>query len=213
MATAYPHGTILTADCGASRRGPLTDATRPSSAGVGRGLRPGPSAGRMRRGSAGPVCRSPELGACASTPPTGRADGKYIGSHPRSSTPMPRTGVEVLSRPGSPAAGARRGWRRKDGAVALGAFAILARRDHGRARVGRRCFAQISARTPTTRKTSWPSRLLKKLGIHFALVSPTFGFRGCDDRRLGPCRGPARAAPPAGAVGRKAGHEPANGGD
>ena len=51
------------------------------------------------------------------------------------------------------------------------------------------------------------------LGIHFALVSPTFGFRGCDDRRLGPCRGPARAAPPAGAVGRKAGHEPANGGD
>ena len=26
-------------------------------------------------------------------------------------------------------------------------------------------------------------------------------------------RGPARAAPPAGAVGRKAGHEPANGGD
>ena len=52
-----------------------------------------------------------------------------------------------------------------------------------------------------------------KLGIHFALVSPTFGFRGCDDRRLGPCRGPARAAPPAGAVGRKAGHEPANGGD
>ena len=53
----------------------------------------------------------------------------------------------------------------------------------------------------------------KKLGIHFALVSPTFGFRGCDDRRLGPCRGPARAAPPAGAVGRKAGHEPANGGD
>ena len=54
---------------------------------------------------------------------------------------------------------------------------------------------------------------LAKLGIHFALVSPTFGFRGCDDRRLGPCRGPARAAPPAGAVGRKAGHEPANGGD
>ena len=54
---------------------------------------------------------------------------------------------------------------------------------------------------------------LSKLGIHFALVSPTFGFRGCDDRRLGPCRGPARAAPPAGAVGRKAGHEPANGGD
>ena len=52
-----------------------------------------------------------------------------------------------------------------------------------------------------------------ELGIHFALVSPTFGFRGCDDRRLGPCRGPARAAPPAGAVGRKAGHEPANGGD
>ena len=54
---------------------------------------------------------------------------------------------------------------------------------------------------------------IEKLGIHFALVSPTFGFRGCDDRRLGPCRGPARAAPPAGAVGRKAGHEPANGGD
>ena len=54
---------------------------------------------------------------------------------------------------------------------------------------------------------------LRELGIHFALVSPTFGFRGCDDRRLGPCRGPARAAPPAGAVGRKAGHEPANGGD
>ena len=53
----------------------------------------------------------------------------------------------------------------------------------------------------------------RKYGIHFALVSPTFGFRGCDDRRLGPCRGPARAAPPAGAVGRKAGHEPANGGD
>ena len=56
-------------------------------------------------------------------------------------------------------------------------------------------------------------RVLSILGIHFALVSPTFGFRGCDDRRLGPCRGPARAAPPAGAVGRKAGHEPANGGD
>ena len=55
--------------------------------------------------------------------------------------------------------------------------------------------------------------LISVLGIHFALVSPTFGFRGCDDRRLGPCRGPARAAPPAGAVGRKAGHEPANGGD
>ena len=63
----------------------------------------------------------------------------------------------------------------------------------------------------------WPETLVylefDKLGIHFALVSPTFGFRGCDDRRLGPCRGPARAAPPAGAVGRKAGHEPANGGD
>ena len=48
---------------------------------------------------------------------------------------------------------------------------------------------------------SWPFRaaIIPKLGIHFALVSPTFGFRGCDDRRLGPCRGPARAAPPAGA--------------
>ena len=57
------------------------------------------------------------------------------------------------------------------------------------------------------------SNIFGELGIHFALVSPTFGFRGCDDRRLGPCRGPARAAPPAGAVGRKAGHEPANGGD
>ena len=56
-------------------------------------------------------------------------------------------------------------------------------------------------------------KVIEILGIHFALVSPTFGFRGCDDRRLGPCRGPARAAPPAGAVGRKAGHEPANGGD
>ena len=59
----------------------------------------------------------------------------------------------------------------------------------------------------------WMGLIFLKLGIHFALVSPTFGFRGCDDRRLGPCRGPARAAPPAGAVGRKAGHEPANGGD
>ena len=57
------------------------------------------------------------------------------------------------------------------------------------------------------------SQEIDQLGIHFALVSPTFGFRGCDDRRLGPCRGPARAAPPAGTVGRKAGHEPANGGD
>ena len=63
------------------------------------------------------------------------------------------------------------------------------------------------------RKCPFVVRHLEKLGIHFALVSPTFGFRGCDDRRLGPCRGPARAAPPAGAVGRKAGHEPANGGD
>ena len=59
----------------------------------------------------------------------------------------------------------------------------------------------------------WAAEQMGILGVHFALVSPTFGFRGCDDRRLGPCRGPARAAPPAGAVGRKAGHEPANGGD
>ena len=55
----------------------------------------------------------------------------------------------------------------------------------------------------TTGKEAFVSKI-PILGIHFALVSPTFGFRGCDDRRLGPCRGPARAAPPAGAVGRKA---------
>ena len=74
-------------------------------------------------------------------------------------------------------------------------------RSHGLRKAGARRLAEAGATE------------FQILGIHFALVSPTFGFRGCDDRRLGPCRGPARAAPPAGAVGRKAGHEPANGGD
>ena len=83
----------------------------------------------------------------------------------------------------------------------------------GRNKAVHRCFLVCfqHATRPDGRAKWIP--YFRKLGIHFALVSPTFGFRGCDDRRLGPCRGPARAAPPAGAVGRKAGHEPANGGD
>ena len=48
------------------------------------------------------------------------------------------------------------------GAVALGDVRHLARRDHGRARVDRSASPRYRRGRATTRKTSWPSRLLKK---------------------------------------------------
>ena len=97
--------------------------------------------------------------------PDGLVDGKSPGAPSKLNADHRRALAEVVE--GRPGPGGRR--RRAlaaqgPGAVALGDVRHLARRDHGRARVeGARLRQDLGAGRATTRKTSWPSRLLKKL--------------------------------------------------
>ena len=147
--------------------------------------------------------------------PDGLVDGKSPGAPSKLNADHRRALAEVVEAGPVPAVDGVVRWRRKDLARwLLETFAISL----DETTVGRELkalgFAKISARPRHYAQNELAVEAFKKTGYPLrSRRSPTFGFRGCDDRRLGPCRGPARAAPPAGAVGRKAGHEPANGGD
>ena len=113
--------------------------------------------------SAASVCRSFATGCCASTPAdrTGWSMGSHR-AHPRSSTPITAAHWRIVEAGGPGVDGVVR-WRRKDLPGGSGDVRHLARRDHGRARVeGGSASPRSRCGRATTRKTSWPSRLLKK---------------------------------------------------
>ena len=96
--------------------------------------------------------------------PDGLVDGKSPGAPSKLNADHRRALAEVVEAGPVPAVDGVVRWRRKDLARwLLETFRHLARRDHGRARVeGARLRQDLGAGRATTRKTSWPSRLLKK---------------------------------------------------
>ena len=113
----------------------------------------------------GPADHS-RLGAALQRPRTGRAGrwGKSPGAPSKLNADHRRALAEVVEAGPGPGGRRRRALAAQGpGAVALGDVRHLARRDHGRARVeGARLRQDLGAARATTRKTSWPSRLLKK---------------------------------------------------
>ena len=93
--------------------------------------------------------------------PDGLVDGKSPGAPSKLNADHRRALAEVVE--AGPVGRRRRALAAQGpGAVALGDVRHLARRDHGRARVEGARLRQDRRGRATTRKTSWPSRLLKK---------------------------------------------------
>ena len=118
------------------------------------------AAGRMRRGSAASVCRSFATGCCASTPAdrTGWSMGKSPGAPSKLNADHRRALAEVVEAGPVPAVDGVVRWRRKD----LARWLLETLFDE--TTVGRelKALGFAARRGRATRKTSWPSRLLKK---------------------------------------------------